>query len=85
MDTSNNELVKNHKRSETQTAGYLIPETAYTKIKALNSHLRLLGELAQRPDKKEIILTASALENTLLLIESELENVLNEAKFLTHE
>lgn len=84
MEDHNNELATSHQKFATPTAGYLIPEAAFYKIKALNSQLRLLCELAQRPDKTEIAVTARALEETLALIESELNRALNEAKFLTN-
>lgn len=84
MEDKKNELATSHNNSDVLTAGFLIPETAYGKIKALSSQLRLLSELAQRPDSKEIIITAQALEDTFLLIESELQNVLSEAKFFSH-
>lgn len=85
MEDQKNELASSHPSFSTCTAGYLIPESAFYKIKALNSQLRLLCELAQRPEKVEIAITARALEETLALIENDLQRILDEAKFLTNK
>ncbi len=84
MEDQKEKLATSHQHFKTLTAGYLIPEPAFYKIRALNSQLRLMCELAQRPDESAIPITARALEETLALIESELQRALDEAKFLTH-
>jgi hypothetical protein len=66
------------------TTGYLLPETAFHKIQALNSQLQLMRELAQRPDKEAITITARALEETLALIEQALNDAIEQAQFLSH-
>lgn len=85
MEVQKEELANSHESSKTPTAGYLIPENAFYKIKALNAQLRLMSELAQRKNDDVIVITASALEDTLLLIESTLNSALDEAKFLSHQ
>jgi hypothetical protein len=84
MEANKNKSASRRKSSSKTNAGYLIPESEFLKIQSINAQLQLLRQLAQRPDKEEITITAQALEETLARIEDGLSSALEQAEFHTH-
>nr|WP_324259045.1 hypothetical protein [Cellvibrio fontiphilus] len=81
MEVNPDEITNNNRRNN--DAGFFIPELAFIKIQKTNSQIKLLRQLAQRPQGEQITIAASALEETLSVIEDELSSALEKAKFLT--
>ena len=82
MEVNSTETTLDVRRKQND-AGFFIPELVFMKIQRTNSHIKLLRQLAQRAAGEQIILTACALEETLSLIESELDEAIEKAQYLT--
>lgn len=69
-------------QSSSKTApGFTLSEEAFYKIQIINSQIRLLRELSARAPGENLTITASALEETLALMEEILEKAINNALF----
>lgn len=83
VDIVNTELANDREQPSDSSIGFFIKESDFYKVQKINSQLRLLRELAARPQGECICITASALEETLCSIEQELAGVIDEADYLS--